>query len=194
MRNRSANQSGPIVTRWNVITGAPSSGKTTVIEGLAARGFHVKHEVARAYIDQRLARGESLERIKSDPLAFERHILLAKVDIEKQLPPAETIFLDRAIPDSIAYFELEGLDTAEPRELSRLWHYRRVFLFEPLPFEKDQVRWEDRNQASQLEGLLDHAYTGLGYDVIRIPVMPIIERIDFIIECINPDITEPGIE
>ena len=191
MKNRSANPSGATATRWHVITGAPSSGKTTVIEGLAARGFQVKHEVARAYIDQRLARGEALEQIKSDPLAFERHILLAKVDIEKQLPPAETIFLDRAIPDSIAYFELEGLDAAEPRKFSRLWRYRRVFLFEQLPFEKDRVRWEDRTQASQLEGMLDRAYTGLGYDVIRVPVMPIIERIDLMIRYVSSDMTEP---
>jgi predicted ATPase len=175
------NHPGPVDTHWHVITGAPSSGKTTVIEGLAEKGFRIKHEVARAYIDQRLASGETLEQIKVDPLSFERHILLTKVDIEKQLPPGQTIFLDRAIPDSIAYFELEGLDMTEPLELSRRWRYRRVFLFERLPFEKDQVRWEDRAQAARLEEMLDRAYTGLSYPIIRVPVMPVDDRIEFVL-------------
>lgn len=181
MGNISKNQPWSVATHWHVITGAPSSGKTTVIEGLAEKGFRVKHEVARAYIDQRLAAGETLEQIKVDPLSFERHILLTKVDIEKRLPPGQTIFLDRAIPDSIAYFELEGLDVAEPLGLSRLWRYRRVFLFERLPFEKDQVRWEDRNQAALLEKMLNRAYTGLDYQIIRVPVLPVDERIDFVL-------------
>ena len=181
MRNITENRSGPVATHWHVITGAPSSGKTTVINGLADRGFRVKHEVARAYIDQRLAAGETLEQIKADPLAFERHILFTKVDIEEQLPPAETVFLDRAVPDSIAYFELEGLDTSEPLELSRRWRYRRVFLFEQLFFEKDQVRWEDQDQAARLEDMLSRAYAQLDYEVTRVPVMPVHERIDFVL-------------
>jgi predicted ATPase len=117
-----------------------------------------------------------LAAIKKDPLAFERHILLAKAKIEKELPPTEPIFLDRAVPDSIAYFRLENLPAREPLALSRRVRYRRVFLFERLPFEKDRVRWENRDQALQLESMLARAYTDLGYTLIPIPVMPVEQR------------------
>lgn len=171
----------PIQTNWQVITGAPSSGKTTVINQLSKQGHRVKHEVARSYIDQRLAHGETLEQIKADPLAFERHILLAKVEIEKRLPPEQTIFLDRAIPDSIAYFELEGLSTSEPTALSRHLRYKQIFLLDRLSFEKDRVRWEDRDQAARLEELLAKAYTTLGYAITRVPVMSVEERVVFVL-------------
>lgn len=174
-------QKTPITTNWHVITGTPSSGKTTVIECLAQQGHRVKHEVARAYIDQRLDQGETLEAIKADPLAFERHILLTKVEIEKQLPPSETIFLDRAVPDSIAYYELEGLAMEEPLALSQRVRYQRVFLFERLSFEKDAVRWEDQEQAARLEKMLARAYADLDYAVVRVPIMTVEQRVEFVL-------------
>ena len=58
-------------TRWCVITGAPSSGKTAVILDLERRGFRVVHEAARAYIEQELEKGRRLQEVKSDRLHFE---------------------------------------------------------------------------------------------------------------------------
>jgi len=88
-------------TNWHVITGAPCSGKTTVIRELEQLGYPVVHEVARAYIDERLKTGETIDRIKADILSFERHILYKKIAIEQSLFKEETVFLDRAVPDSI---------------------------------------------------------------------------------------------
>ena len=68
-------------TEWHIITGAPCSGKTTVIKDLAQRGIRVIHEAARAYIDRQLGRGLGLDQIKTDMLQFERHILHAKIRI-----------------------------------------------------------------------------------------------------------------
>lgn len=115
-----------------VITGVPCSGKTSVIEGLARRSFNVVPEAARAYIDSRLNLGYALKEIKSDILSFERHILLAKVRIESKLSKSQTVFLDRATPDSIAYFQLEGLDWKEPLAYSRMLRYKKIFLFDQL--------------------------------------------------------------
>ena len=41
--NRSEESEG-IATNWHVITGAPCSGKTTVIRELERRGYSVVHE------------------------------------------------------------------------------------------------------------------------------------------------------
>ena len=169
-------------TNWYVITGAPCSGKTSVILALADLGYRVVHEAARAYIEEELKKGRRLQNLKADPLVFERRILYRKIDTESALPEDEIIFLDRAIPDSIAYYHVEGLDPAEPEEKSRLFRYKKVFLFERLVFETDPVRSEDDLLAESLDRHLESGYRGLGYDVLRVPVLPVQDRTRLIIE------------
>jgi len=169
-------------TRWCVITGAPSSGKTAVINQLERRGCKVVHEAARAYIGEELEKGLTLQNIKADRLAFERRILLKKVEIESHLPAAERWFLDRAVPDSIAYFRFEGLDASQPERLSRLIRYQHVFIFDRLQFARDTVRSENDESAESLERLLQDCYRQLGYELIRVPVMPVNERTRFVLD------------
>jgi len=169
------------LTRWCVITGAPCSGKTAVISELARQGFHVVPEAARSFIDVELKKGRRLAEIKSDPARFEGHIFRTKLRIESRLPAHERLFLDRALPDSIAYYRLEGLDPAEPRRQSRLVRYSRVFVFEPIEFTKDSVRSEDAATAARIEGLIEDAYSELGYTTIRVPLLPIPARTDFVL-------------
>lgn len=168
-------------TNWYVITGAPCSGKTVVISGLEQRGYQVVQEVARAYIDAELEKGKSITQIKADILAFERHILDMKVAIENSLPEANTIFMDRAVPDSIGYYILEGLDPQDPIAKSKQRQYKKIFFFERLTFKKDHVRSEDDNIASELDFLLKASYLDLGYTLVHVPLMPVNQRIEFIL-------------
>lgn len=167
---------------WHVITGAPCSGKTAVIDELERRGHAVIREVARAYIDAQLASGLSLAMIKADVRQFERHILLAKVKIEASLSKTATIFFDRGIPDSIAYYQLEGLNPEEALEFSKATRYRRIFFFERFDFLKDGVRSEDEKTAARLDALLREAYRRSGYDLVLVPVMGIKDRTDLVLE------------
>ena len=179
---KTANSVTPETTNWYVITGAPCSGKSAVIQALAHRGFKVVHETARAFIDSQLASGLTLKEIKSDILSFERHILLEKVRIEASLPKHQIHFLDRAVPDSVAYYQLEGLNCDEPLGYSRQIQYRGIFLFERLAFETDKVRTEDNALATQIELLLEKCYRQLGYTIIRVPVMPVEQRADWVLK------------
>ena len=169
-------------TNWYVITGAPSSGKSSVIRELENLGYRVVHEVARAYIEEELKKGKKLEQIKADAGKFERNILDRKIKIEEALPKEAVIFLDRAIPDSIAYYKLEGLDPTRCLEKSRIARYRKVFLFERLVFEKDRVRSEDQTVANVLEHLIDSSYRLLGYSIVRVPILSIKKRTEFILQ------------
>jgi predicted ATPase len=171
----------PEPTNWHVITGAPCSGKTAVIEALSGQGYRIVPEFARSYIESRLACGDTLDAIKADALAFESHILLGKIDLERQLPADQLYFMDRAVPDSIAYFELEGLDPTHPLQQARVVRYKSVFLFERLTLEKDAVRTENERTAARLEALLVQSYVRLGYTLIRVPVMPVPHRAAFIL-------------
>ncbi len=172
----------PETTNWYVITGAPCSGKSAVIRALAYRGFKVVHEAARAYIDSQLALGYSLREIKTDILAFERHILLEKVRVEQSLPRNTVHFLDRAIPDSVAYFQLEGLDPEEPMSYSHTLRYKGIFVLDRLMFEADEVRTEDNELAGKIEMLLEKCYRKLGYTLIRVPVMPVEQRAEWVLK------------
>ncbi len=168
-----------------MITGAPCSGKTSVIKALEKRGHRVVHEVARAYIDKLLSDGLPLTKIKSDILTFERRILKAKTTIEQHLPKNQLIFMDRAVPDSIAYYRLEGLSPDEPMNQSQTIRYQHIFLFERLDFEKDGVRTEDQALAMRIEELLVNGYEALGYDIIRVPLLSIDERVAFVLDHIE---------
>ncbi|MFO7971972.1 MAG: ATP-binding protein [Desulfobacterales bacterium] len=169
-------------TNWYVITGAPSSGKTTVIRALEQLGYPVVHEVARNYIDEELIKGKNIGQIKADILSFERHILYKKLEIEKSLPKDAPVFLDRAIPDSIAYYILEGLSPDDPIKKSRQTRYKKIFLFERLRFEKDDVRSENDQIAAKLDRILKESYKMLRYKVISVPMLSIDDRVDFILK------------
>jgi predicted ATPase len=169
-------------TNWYVIAGAPCSGKTSVVNELERRGYRVVHETARAYIDEQLAAGKRLDQIKADERAFDNHILNTKLAIESSLPANETIFFDRGIPDSIAYFKLAGLNPAKPIKKSSLFRYRRIFFFERLGFLEDQVRSEDEQTAVKLNEFILESYRMLDYEVVNVPVLSIENRVEFILK------------
>ena len=169
-------------TKWSVITGAPCSGKTAVVHMLEQRGYNVVHEVARAYIDGELLKGKTVTEIKTDEWAFERHILMEKVRIESTLKKDEIIFFDRGVPDSIAYYKLNGLDATEPFQKSHGVRYQNVFLFERLKFLTDPVRSEDEKTARRLGRLIKESYQALGYDLIHVPLLSVEARIEFILK------------
>ena len=173
-------------TNWHVITGAPCSGKTSVINALEQRGYRVVHEVSRAYIDSELQKGKQLAQIKSDIFAFEQHILNEKVRISALLPENEMIFLDRGVPDSIAYFRADGIESEAPLEKSLQVRYKAIFYLKRLKFQKDPVRSEDDREADRLGRLLKEAYRMLEYDIVSVPLLPVEDRVRFILQHVEP--------
>lgn len=166
----------PIFTRWIVLTGAPCSGKTSLLAELARRGHAVVPETARALIESGLAQGQSLDQIRSDPLEFQRRVLRRGLQTANALPPGQPFFLDRGILDCAAYLRFHGLDPAEAFAAAGRFRYAGVLLLDRLPFQKDAVRYEDDAAAARLEKLLLEAYREAGYRVFRLPVLPLGER------------------
>ena len=48
-------------TRWIVLTGAPATGKSTVLEQLSAKGYATHREQARALLEAEIAAGRTLK-------------------------------------------------------------------------------------------------------------------------------------
>jgi len=179
-------------TNWCVISGAPSSGKTTLVNELERCGYRVIHEVARGIIETGMDEGQTLEEIRSDEESFENLVLNTKIAIEAELPRDEVIFFDRAIPDSIAYFDIAGLDVDKAVAKSPRNRYKKVFLLDRLPYLKDHARIEDQEDAVSLDQSLEASYSALGYEVIRIGVVPVKDRLRRVIEEIEKEILWRG--
>lgn len=169
-------------SKWYVITGVPSSGKTTVLKHLAKAGYRTVPEAARALIDEGVAQGRTVAEIRSNEGDFQRRVAKLKLKTEAELPLEEVIFLDRAMPDSIAYYQLCGLDSHEARAVCHRELYRRIFLMEPVAFAGDYARTESPESIVRLDSLLRDAYEQLGYEVTAVPVASVEDRTRFILE------------
>jgi len=60
--------------------------------------------------------------------------------------------------------------------------YTKIFFLEQLSFKKDYARTEDEKTARELNKKLKKSYTDLGYDVIKIPALPIEQRVQKILD------------
>jgi predicted ATPase len=168
------------LTKWCVVTGAPCSGKTTLVQALQNRGYRIIPEAAREVIRERIAHGSSLRQITANAAKFERMILERKQAVEKSLPTDQTIIFDRGIPDSIAYFKIAGLPTSVAYQLSREVRYKKVFFLEPLPFIADGERLENAAQAVRLGKLIKAVYHELGYAMIVVPAVSVHRRVQIV--------------
>lgn len=168
---------------WYVITGVPSSGKTTITKLLKKLGYEVLYEIARIYIDKELKKGKTIKEIRKNEGKFQRKILDLKIQHESKLDPEKITFLDRAIPDSIAYYELVGLPKDKYLEkVAEKNSYKKIFIFEKLGFEKDYARTESEEEIEVLEKLLEKTYKNLSIPIVKVPKMPIEERLKFILD------------
>ena len=57
-----------------------------------------------------------------------------------------------------------------------------MFFFEALKEDKDYASVEDKKIIEKLNTLIYEAYTKLGYDIIRVPPLPIKSRVEFTLE------------
>ena len=162
---------------WYVITGGPSSGKTTVLNELAKLGYVIYPEAARVFIDQEMAKGKSLKEIRYNEAEFQRKVLKLKIEVEKAAPKDKIVFFDRAVPDSIAYYQICGLDPKEVLKFCQRRKYRKIFLFEQLPFDQDHTRVENGETVKKLNKLLKESYQNLGYELIKVPAVSVKERV-----------------
>jgi len=171
-----------VSTNWHVITGAPSSGKTTLIKLIKDKGFKISAEPARQYIEMELAKGLTIPEVQKDLVELNKAIAAFHLGIERQLPANDTIFLDRGLPDCLAYHRLHGMNPNELLDDCFHFRYRSVFILERLPFQQDGVRYEDDECAEFHQFWLLKDYRAMGYNPIFVPILSPEERLKFILD------------
>ena len=170
-------------TNWYVITGAPCSGKTTVVNMLRKRGYKTAVEEARHYLNTLRRDGKTVEEIEAHHREFQLGVLNMQIEQEQSLNPDDIVFLDRAIPDALAYYRFLNLDVDEKlTEALKSVSYKKVFILEYLPLVQDYARREDVTAQKKLHELITEVYTSLPFQVIKIPVLRPEYRIEIILK------------
>lgn len=171
-----------IRNNWSVITGGPCSGKTSTINLLKKRGYGVRGESARRYFRSQIKLGLTNEQIRANPQLLQDNITMLQIKSESKLDKNQHVFLDRALPDSLAYYSFLKLKI--PDYLVRACQkslYGQVFFLEALLFKNDPIRNESEKVSKILERHLWRSYIDLGFKPIKVPVMGKSERLDFIL-------------
>jgi predicted ATPase len=170
-----------VQTNWHVITGAPCCGKTTLVDLLADKGFQTVPETARLYLEREMRRGRTMDEIFENRVAVQRGIEDMQRSIEGGLRAIDVLFLDRALPDCLAWHRVAGLN---PNELlSEYFHHRyaSVFILDPLPFQENGAREIDASEVRYLDEWLARDYSALGYSIVRVPVLSPQDRLAFVL-------------
>lgn len=176
-------QTKEIPTKWHVITGGPCTGKTTVIEQLRQMGHKTTIEHARHYIDTMQHKGASVEQIRANKRRFQRGVLEMQIEEENTLNPNDTVFLDRALPDAMAYYRFLGLEFDHDLiEMCNRFCYQTVFILDRLPLVNDYARREDEEEQKRIHDLIIEVYRSFPCPVVFVPVLPPNERVEFILK------------
>lgn len=170
-------------TNWYVITGGPSSGKTTTVDLLSARGYKTTIEHARHYLDTKISIGKTVEQVRKNKETFQLGVLDMLIDQEKQLSTGDVVFLDRAIPDALAYDRFLHLPVAEQliKALNTV-SYKKIFILDFLPLVNDYARTEDADAQKKIHELITEVYELLPFPVLHVPILNPEERVDFILK------------
>ncbi|TGD56775.1 AAA family ATPase [Flavobacterium humi] len=168
-----------------VIIGGPGTGKTTIIDQLVAKGHCCYPEISREVILE--AKKQGIEQLfLENPLLFSELLLEGrkKQFNNAQKEPHDVVFLDRGIPDVLAYMHYIGdsypafFDAA-----CRENKYTKIFILPPWEdiYIADNERYENYEQAKLIYNHLVETYEKYGYTLIEVPKDTVDNRILFIL-------------
>lgn len=171
-----------------LLIGGPSSGKTTLINHLEAEGHICYPEISREVILK--AREEGVDYLfLENPMLFSERLLEGRIkQFEMAITEEKTVFIDRGIPDVVAYMDFIG--DSYPDEFvaaCETYKYDKVFLLPPWEeiYTSDAERYESYEEASKIHNYLVETYTKYGYELHEVPKTSVEERFQFIINHIK---------
>lgn len=169
-----------------VITGGPGTGKTTIIDNLIKKGYTCFTEISRQVTLE--AKKQGIEQLFLEkPLLFSELLLEGrkKQYHEAQANTCNLIFLDRGIPDILAYMHYIGDSYPAFFDAACKDHkYTKVFVLPPWEeiYISDEARYENYEQAKLIYNHLIETYQKYGYQLTEVPKDTLDNRILFILE------------
>jgi predicted ATPase len=166
-----------------VITGAPGTGKTTLLKTIEARGYPVLPEMARELIREQMD-AQSYLLPWEDHAGFGEKLFERQVAQYHQAQAGTTTFYDRGIPDNLGYLRRDGIPNARLEEAARQYPYfPYVYFTPPWPeiYGQDAERREDLPLMQAIHQALENIYQHYGYQLIEVPRLDPAQRADFIL-------------
>ena len=174
-----------------VITGGPGTGKTTLVNKLIEFGIPCLPEISREITLK--AKEENIEQLfLEQPLLFSKQLVEGRLLQFEEASNIENdcVFIDRGLPDVIAYMDFIG-DTypVEFTEICEKHRYDMVFMLPPWEsiYISDDARYENYEQAKQISNHLWLTYQRFGYAPITVPEASPEERLQFILNTLRLD-------
>ena len=168
-----------------VISGGPSSGKTTIINELEQEGHYCYPEISRELIIASKAKGID-QPFLNNPEQFNKELLNARIQqfkVGKEL--TVNSFYDRGVHDIVGYMYYGEQEIPELfKNACTQCAYDQVFLFPPWEdiHVMDNERYESFDQAKKIYDCLHKAYTEYGYQIIEVPTGTVVQRKEFILQ------------
>lgn len=168
-----------------VIIGGPGTGKTTIIDGLVAKGHCCYPEISREVTLE--AKKQGIEQLFLEkPLLFSELLLEGR---KKQFQnatkePHEIVFIDRGIPDVLAYMHYIGDSYPAFFDQACKDHkYTSIFVLPPWQdiYVSDTERYENYEQAVLIHKHLLETYQKYGYSIVEVPRDTVENRVDFVL-------------
>jgi predicted ATPase len=165
-----------------VITGGPCTGKTTMIEALKEQGYKTIQESATEIIKEEQANGVKAPQAEE---SFNSKVVGRQVKEEVEVGKEKEVFLDRSMIDPVAYCRFYGFDVPQDvmDKIKQSHNYKVVFLLDFISENqhKNGIRIESQQEAENIHKKIKKTYESFGYMLITVPLLPVKERTEFIL-------------
>jgi predicted ATPase len=169
-------------TKKIVLTGAPSTGKTSLINQLSRTDITCFEEMSRHVIAKGQQNGVKNPFLEN-PLAFSEALFGHRLEDYFAANKTHIHLYDRGIHDVVAYLQHIGAEVpCGMLEDCHSFKYDAVFILPPWEaiYTKDNERLESFEDAQKLHDALINTYTQFGMSCIEIPKGSLREREAFI--------------
>jgi predicted ATPase len=175
--------------RLFVLTGGPGSGKTTLIDALAAAGVATSPEVGRAVIREQLAVGGDALPWANQPAFADLMVVREVAAHQAALAGGALTLLDRGVPDVAGFLRVSGLPVPVHIDAAaRACRYNRTVFIAPFwaeIFTDDAERKQSPDVAEATFAVMVETYRFYGYDLVELPRTSVVDRVKFITERIG---------
>jgi predicted ATPase len=182
------------LSRFVIISGCSSGGKSTLLEELARRGHATVLEPGRRVVRDELASGGNALPWADTSAFVDRIVALARTDYRHAAGHSGWTFFDRGLVDAISALGQVRGTGIRPELLADYPFHRQVFLTPPWPeiYLTDTERQHGLAQAElEYERLLAE-YPALGYEILLLPKASVTERADFVERTLsNGQVSQP---
>ncbi len=166
--------------RRYVITGAPGTGKTALVEALSDLGTIVSEPARELIAEHRLETGEA--SLDGSPDLFVERLVARSVDKFESADEGGITVYDRGIPDCAAYAAVFGVDPGAALRAAAKYRYEEpVFLAPPWEdiYTVDDMRRATFDQVVDFHHAIVDAYESLNYDTVELSKSSVANRVGF---------------